>query len=696
MASIYTRSARFYDLFTMDKDYATACRQLMDVFHAEAPAAKTLLDVGCGTGRHLEHLQAAYAVTGIDSNEQMLGQARRRCIRARLHQCDLSRFDLGCRFDIVACLFGAIAYAGTVRRLRRAVRCLASHLNPGGLLVIEPWVSGDSFVEGRVVHDSAADGKTTVERMYALRRARSLAVLDVHYLVGRPCGVTHFSERHRLGLFSDQDFREAISAAGLTALDIERQLFGYGLYAAKSGSPPPDRLPRHCRCKSSRELGIDDKGPAKKGRMTAIGDDPRRRRNMTKESTGAERHADACVDVRDPRTASPPCKGSVVRIMRPQLPTADRIMPYLRQIDAARVYANHGPLVQEFEARLARHFRQRVGSVTTASSGTMALVGAILATAGRARRARPLAIMPAFTFVATALAAEQCGYRPCFVDIDPETLQIDPLACERSGWLPRAGVVIPVAAFGRPVALAPWRAFRDRTSVPVVIDGAASFETVATVDDTLGCIPVCMSFHATKSFAIGEGGCVVTEDDGLAARVVRALNFGFFLSREIEFASGNGKLSEYHAAVGLAELDAWDSKSHALAAVASVYHRHMAEVGLADRLLAAPTICSTNVLFRCRELREAAAVQFSLERCGIEHRLWYGRGLHQQPYFEANPRQSLSVTDRILPCLVGLPMAVDLPVDTIARIVSAVQVGLRDAYGVTPTRAMSMSKGEGR
>jgi dTDP-4-amino-4,6-dideoxygalactose transaminase len=102
----------------------------------------------------------------------------------------------------------------------------------------------------------------------------------------------------------------------------------------------------------------------------------------------------------------------VVPVLRPRLPDASRLHRYLRRIDAAREYTNWGPLSREFETRLCDNFDVRHGSVITAASGTAALVGAILALTGRARREAPLAILPAFTFVATAAAVEQCGFSP--------------------------------------------------------------------------------------------------------------------------------------------------------------------------------------------------------------------------------------------------------------------------------------------
>ncbi|MBV8373773.1 MAG: DegT/DnrJ/EryC1/StrS family aminotransferase, partial [Candidatus Eremiobacteraeota bacterium] len=222
-----------------------------------------------------------------------------------------------------------------------------------------------------------------------------------------------------------------------------------------------------------------------------------------------------------------------VPVMRPLLPSTKDLIRYLPRIDKTRIYTNHGPLAGEFEQRMCETLDLPPGSFVAAANGTAALTGAILATAGRARKERPLALIPAFTFVATAIATEECGFTPYFVDVDAETWMLDPRKLLSHSQLPNVGLVVPVAPFGRPVPQAPWTAFRDATGVPVVIDGAACFDLLAgRAEEFVGTIPLALSFHATKSFATGEGGGVYTSDTKRAARVVQALNFGFHERRE--------------------------------------------------------------------------------------------------------------------------------------------------------------------
>ena len=105
---------------------------------------------------------------------------------------------------------------------------------------------------------------------------------------------------------------------------------------------------------------------------------------------------------------------------------AEQLLPYLRRIDATRVYTNWGPLALELEERLCRGFSLPPGGVVSASSGTSALTAAILVAAAGLTGGRRIAIVPALTFVATAAAAESCGYRLGIADVDPATWQLDP------------------------------------------------------------------------------------------------------------------------------------------------------------------------------------------------------------------------------------------------------------------------------
>ena len=377
---------------------------------------------------------------------------------------------------------------------------------------------------------------------------------------------------------------------------------------------------------------------------------------------------------------------AVVPVMRPRLPSAQRLFPYLQRIDSSRVYSNLGPLATELEGRLAASFGLEDGTVASASSGLSALVGAILGSAGRADARRPIAVMPSFTFVATAVAAEQCGFQPWLADVDASDWLMSPELALQHPALDQVGLVIPVAAMGRPVEQAPWREFSARTGIPVVIDGAAEFDAIVGQPSRfVGPVPVALSFHATKSFGVGEGGAVVSSDTALLSRAMQALNFGFYGTRDSASASTNGKMSEYHAAVGLAELDGWDDKQAEMRSVAERYRQAFGVLGLSSQLHVAPEVSGSYVLFLAVDEAQADRVVAAMAADRLDCRLWYGLGLHRQSYFASLPRGSLQATNALAPRLLGLPNAPDLSDNLIERVARAVAEGVRGEP--SPTRA---------
>jgi ubiquinone/menaquinone biosynthesis C-methylase UbiE len=233
---MFVRSAPLYDLMYSFLDYRSASAKLGELIHERHPTAKTLLDVACGTGRHLEHLGRTFEVSGLDINPELLAIAQARCPGVPLHQGDMVDFDLSERFDVVTCLFSSIAYTRTRARMARAVATMARHLQPTGILMIEPFFPPERFWADHVITNVAREKDRHVAWMYVQRRLGDLAVLDIHYLVGTPRGIERFEEHHEMGLFRDEEIAAALQAAGLTVEHDHEGPFGRGLFLGRPDS----------------------------------------------------------------------------------------------------------------------------------------------------------------------------------------------------------------------------------------------------------------------------------------------------------------------------------------------------------------------------------------------------------------------------------------------------------------------------
>jgi dTDP-4-amino-4,6-dideoxygalactose transaminase len=225
------------------------------------------------------------------------------------------------------------------------------------------------------------------------------------------------------------------------------------------------------------------------------------------------------------------------------------------------------------------------------------------------------------------------------------------------------GAVVPVVPFGRPIDVSAWDQFRTRTGLAVVIDAAAAFDSLVP-----GQLPAVVSLHATKVLGVGEGGCVVSSDTDLIKEVQARANFGFFRSREALVPATNAKLSEYHAAIGLAALDEWDATRAEWGSVARAYteaftgsNRIQLQTGFGTSW-----VTSTCVL----DIADAGGerVERALDAARIETRRWWGNGAHAHPVTAQLPRTRLPVTESLAGSTIGVPFYRDLERSVIDRV----------------------------
>jgi hypothetical protein len=142
----------------------------------------------------------------------------------------MRNFEVDAKFDAVTCLFSAIGYAGDVDGLNDAIGCMARHLNPGGIVIVEPWLAPEDFYDGSLHAQHVNEPDLKISRMCVSRAVDGVAYLDMHHLVGTPEGITYFVEPHRLTLFSDREYRTAFERSNLETEFAKPGLTGRGLY----------------------------------------------------------------------------------------------------------------------------------------------------------------------------------------------------------------------------------------------------------------------------------------------------------------------------------------------------------------------------------------------------------------------------------------------------------------------------------
>jgi SAM-dependent methyltransferase len=231
-SSMFDRSASLYDSFYAWKDYRGEARRLHELIQGENPGARTLLDVACGTGRHLEYLREHYEVEGVDLDAGLLEIARQRNPGMRLHQANMVDFGLNRQFDVVTCLFSSIGYLTSREAMRRGIENMVTHLRIGGLLIVEPWFEPDDWEDGHVASLYIDQPNLKAARMNVSRSQGRLSILEFHYLVANTGGISHFTEDHSLFLFTHDEYTEAFRRCGLVVAHDEEGFEGRGLYIA--------------------------------------------------------------------------------------------------------------------------------------------------------------------------------------------------------------------------------------------------------------------------------------------------------------------------------------------------------------------------------------------------------------------------------------------------------------------------------
>jgi dTDP-4-amino-4,6-dideoxygalactose transaminase len=371
---------------------------------------------------------------------------------------------------------------------------------------------------------------------------------------------------------------------------------------------------------------------------------------------------------------APPAFDKPLHVGKPNVGDRAAFLQRVNQILDNEWLTNNGPMVQEFERRIADHLG--VKHCVAMCNGTIALEIAI-----RALKLEGEVIVPSWTFVATAHALYWQGITPVFADIDPATHNLDPDAVRRM-ITPRTTGVIGVHLWGRAAPIDELQAIADEHGLKLIFDAAHAFGSTYK-GQKIGSFGQCevFSFHATKAFNTMEGGAVTTNDDALAEAVRLIRNFGFQGYDNVIHPGTNGKMTEVCAAMGLTNLNAFDDivavnrRNHA------AYKQAITDIPGISLLDYAPTEINSHhyVVIEVNEhyLAPRDEIVATLQAENILARKYFWPGCHQmKPYCDLFPHAGMLLPNTCATAsrVVVLPNGISVNHDTIDTIAATCRV----------------------
>ncbi|MGH9113629.1 MAG: DegT/DnrJ/EryC1/StrS family aminotransferase [Acidimicrobiales bacterium] len=369
---------------------------------------------------------------------------------------------------------------------------------------------------------------------------------------------------------------------------------------------------------------------------------------------------------------------------RPAKPPLARVMARLAPSYERGVLTN-GPLVREFEEAVAARLGvPHVVAVASCTSGLMLVLQA-LSKPGTA------AVMPSFTFSATAHAAAWAGAVPRFTECDLTTCQID--VDDAKSRLDGASVLVATHVFGSPCTPEVVEELGRSAGIAVVFDAAHGFGATRAGRPlgTFGDAEV-FSLSPTKPMTSGEGGLVALRDGALAERVRLGVDYGNPGDYDTRFAGLNARMSELHAAVGLESLVELDEHLAVRRGLAARYRTELADVpGISPQVVDSrdqSTYKDFTVIVDDAELGlDRAAVVRALKAEGIDTRPYFWPPVHRQQAYAHLDTGELAATDWVAGRVVSLPLWRDMPpgsVEAVAEVLARLHAHAREIAALAP------------
>lgn len=255
---------------------------------------------------------------------------------------------------------------------------------------------------------------------------------------------------------------------------------------------------------------------------------------------------------------------NIITVTSPLLPDLDEFHELLKEIWDSKWITNNGSFHKKLEAALCEYLK--VPYVSLFTNGTLPLLTAL-----QALRITGEVITTPYSFVATTHALWWNGIKPVFVDIDPQTGNLDPNKIE-AAITPKTTAILPVHVYGKPCDVDAIQAIADKYGLKVIYDAAHAFGVEVNGESILNAGDMStLSFHATKVFNTIEGGAMVMHDAKTKQRIDYLKNFGFAGETEVVGPGINSKMDEVRSAYGLLNLKQVDAAIASRKNVATVY-----------------------------------------------------------------------------------------------------------------------------
>lgn len=362
-----------------------------------------------------------------------------------------------------------------------------------------------------------------------------------------------------------------------------------------------------------------------------------------------------------------------IYVTQPVLPPLEEFYPYLEQIWESKWLTNAGPFHQKLEKKLADYLG--VEHLALFANGTLALVIAL-----QTLRISGEVITTPFSFVATAHSLLWNGIKPVFVDIHPETFNLDPDKIE-AAITPHTTAILPVHVYGKPCDVENIQRIADTYGLKVIYDAAHAFGVHYKGQSLLqhGDLST-MSFHATKVFNTFEGGAIVCPDIKTKKRIDDLKNFGFHDEVTVVAPGINAKMNEIQSAFGLLQLKHIDKALAHRQEIDALYRKELANIkGISYPALPANTkynYAYFPILVEKEYSLTRGELNDKLRKQGIIPRRYFYPLISEFPMYRGLPsasQQNLPVAHKIAESVLCLPIYPALEAEEQQKIVGIIK-----------------------